>query len=46
MSRRWRSTSALRRGGDGPHRRQTVRTFGTTTRELRRLADWLTAAGC
>jgi transposase len=23
-----------------------VRTFGTTTRELRQLADWLTAAGC
>jgi transposase len=23
-----------------------VRTFGTTTRELLRLADWLTAAGC
>jgi transposase len=27
-------------------RRQEVRTFGTTTRELRQLADWLTAAGC
>jgi hypothetical protein len=32
--------------GDGPQRRQEVGTFGTTTRELLRLADWLTAAGC
>jgi hypothetical protein len=31
---------------DGGHRRQEVCTFGTTTRELLRLADWLTAAGC
>jgi transposase len=32
----------------GPKRRRAaeVRTFGTTTRELLRLADWLTAAGC
>src|SRR5438876_1009167 len=27
-------------------RAEEVRTFGTTTRELLRLADWLTAAGC
>ena len=32
----------------GPKRRRAeeVRTFGTTTRELLRLADWLTAAEC
>jgi transposase len=30
----------------GPQRRQARRTFGTTTRELLQLADWLTAAGC
>jgi transposase len=39
-------TACLRAPGDGPVRRQEVRTFGTTTRELLRLADWLTAAGC
>jgi transposase len=39
-------TACLRSPGDGPQRRQDVRTFGTTTRELLRLADWLTAAGC
>jgi transposase len=39
-------TAWLRTPGDGPQRRQGVRTFGTTTRELRRLADWLTTAGC
>src|SRR2546428_323163 len=39
-------TACLRAPGDGPQRRQEVRTFGTTTRELRCLADWLTAAGC
>jgi transposase len=39
-------TACLRLPGDGPQRRQEVRTFGTTTRELLRLADWLTAAGC
>jgi transposase len=39
-------TACLRSLGDGPQRRQEVRTFGTTTRELLRLADWLTAAGC
>jgi transposase len=36
----------LRSPGDGPQRRQEVRTFGTTTRELLRLTDWLTAVGC
>jgi transposase len=39
-------TACLRSPGDGPQRRQEVRTFGTTTRELLRLTDWLTAAGC
>src|SRR5213594_3644084 len=39
-------TACLRSPGDGPQRRQEVRTFGTTTRELLCLADWLTAAGC
>jgi transposase len=39
-------TACLRSPGDGPQRRQEVRTFGTTTRELLRLGDWLTAAGC
>jgi hypothetical protein len=39
-------TACLRSPGDGPQRRQEVRTFGTTTRELLGLADWLTAAGC
>ncbi len=41
-----RVTACLRAPGDGPQRRQEVRTFGTTTRELLRLADWLSAAGC
>ena len=39
-------TACLRAPGDGPQRRQQVRTFGTTTPELLRLAGWLTAAGC
>jgi transposase len=39
-------TACLRSPGDGPQRRQEVRTFGTTTRELLRLVDWLTAAEC
>jgi hypothetical protein len=38
-------SACLRAPGDDPHRRQEVRTFGTTTRALLRLADWLTAAG-
>jgi transposase len=39
-------TACLRSPGDGSPRRQEVQTFGTSTRELLRLADWLTAAGC
>ena len=39
-------TACLRSPGDGPPRRQEVRTFGTSTRELERLADWLTAVDC
>src|SRR5437773_11148187 len=39
-------TACLRSPGDGPQRRQEVRTFGTTTAEPLRLADWLTAPGC
>src|SRR5438094_4312668 len=39
-------TACLRAPGDGLQRRQQVRTFGTTTPELLRLAGWLTAAGC
>jgi transposase len=39
-------TACLRSPGDGARRRQEVRTFGTTTRELLRLVDWLTTAGC
>lgn len=39
-------TACLRSPGDGPRRRQEVRPFGTTTGELLRLADWLTAACC
>jgi len=33
--------------GPGPNgtRAEEIRTFGTTTRELRQLADWLAAAG-
>src|SRR5262249_20507878 len=38
--------ACLRSPGDGPQRRQEVHTFGITTRELLRLADWLIAAGC
>jgi transposase len=39
-------TACLRSPGGGPQRRQEVRTFGTSTRELLRLADWLSAGGC
>jgi transposase len=39
-------TACLRSPGDGSRRCQEVRTFGTTTRELLRLADWLTVARC
>src|SRR4029450_8392672 len=41
-----RVTACLRSPGDGPERRQEVRTFGTTTRALLRLVDWLTTAEC
>jgi hypothetical protein len=41
------SVTACRRSpGDGDRRRKEIRTFGTTTRELLWLVDWLTAAGC
>jgi transposase len=39
-------TACLRSPGDGAQRRQEVRTFGTTTRELLRLVDWLTTTRC
>ncbi len=39
-------TACLRSPGDGPARRQEWRTFGTTTRALLQLVDWLSAAGC
>jgi len=39
-------TACLRSPGTGPPRRQEVRAFATTTGELLRLVDWLTAAGC
>ena len=39
-------TACLRSPGVGAQRRQEVRTFGTSTRELLRLADWLSAGGC
>lgn len=38
--------ACLRQPGPKGKRAEEVRTFGTTTRELLRLADWLTAAGC
>src|SRR5262249_51919598 len=38
--------ACLRFPGPNRKRAEAVRTFGTTTRELLRLADWLTAAGC
>src|SRR5499426_3962689 len=38
--------ACLRFPGSARRRAEEVRTFGTTTRELLRLADWLTAAGC
>jgi transposase len=39
-------TACLRASGDASGRHHEVRTFGTTTRELLHLVDWLTAAGC
>ena len=42
-----RTVAACLRGpGPKATRAEEVRTFGTTTRELLRLADWLGAAGC
>src|SRR5262249_42406467 len=41
-----RVTACLRSPGVGAQRHQEVRTFGTTTRELLRLVDWLTTARC
>ena len=38
--------ACLRFPGPNGKRAEEVRTFGTTTRELLKLADWLTAAGC
>src|SRR5262245_24086370 len=41
------SVTACRRSpGAGAPRHQAVRTFGTTTRALLQLVDWLTTAGC
>jgi transposase len=39
-------TACLRSPGAGAPRHQEVRTFGTTTRALLQLVDWLTTAGC
>ena len=39
-------TACLRASGDASGRHHEVRTFGTTTRELLHLVDWLTTAGC
>src|SRR5262245_5671821 len=39
-------TACLRSPGVGAQRHQEVRTFGTTTRELLQLVDWLTTARC
>lgn len=41
-----RVVACLRLPGGRHRRRGTVRTFGTTTSELLRLADWLTENGC
>src|SRR5262245_31687525 len=38
--------ACLRHYGPTATRLEEIRTFGTTTRELLRLADWLAAAGC
>ncbi|MBI2526326.1 MAG: IS110 family transposase [Candidatus Rokubacteria bacterium] len=38
--------ACLRSPGPKDRRAEEVRTFGTTTHELLRLADWLTMAGC
>jgi transposase len=38
--------ACLRSAGPAATRAEEIRTFGTTTRELLRFADWLTGAGC
>lgn len=38
--------ACLRVPGPNTRRSEEIRTFGTTTRELLRLADWLATAGC
>src|SRR5262245_61815847 len=38
--------ACLRLPGPKATRTEEIRTFGTTTRELLGLADWLAAAGC
>jgi transposase len=38
--------ACLRSPGPKGTRTEEIRTFGTTTRELLQLADWLTGAGC
>src|SRR5262245_21335612 len=38
--------ACLRVPGSTGARHEDIRTFGTTTRELLQLADWLAAAGC
>ena len=38
--------ACLRLPGPKVTRTEEIRTFGTTTRELLQLADWLAAAGC
>src|ERR687892_733410 len=41
-----RVAACLRFSSPSGTRAEDIRTFGTTTRELLRLADWLVAAGC
>jgi transposase len=41
-----KSVTACLLKGSGQHRKHEVRTFGTTTRELLLLADWLLSEGC
>ncbi len=38
--------ACLLRPGAGGQRRKELRTFGTMTEDLLRLADWLAQAGC
>ena len=37
--------ACVRLPGSGPERQQVVKTFGTTTRDLLLLSDWLKALG-